>query len=165
MTRLSPWFASAIGTTLLALLLGAGVGPAADNTAEVNKFQGTWYSVSTELDGEQKTGITKDEQHIFSGNKWTRKVKDQVVSEATFTVKELKPYWVITLKYTVPEKKKDAHWLAIYRFDGDTLQWIGDNVALLNEVKEEDYKKLPKAFETKKGDGNFMRTLRRLSDK
>ena len=144
---------------------GGESGPNTDAAeAEMKKFEGTWYSYAIEVDGKQQTVENRDDLFIFSWNKWTHKFKGRVVAEGTFTVKEHKPYKVIHSEYTAPEKQKGGHWIEIYRFDGDTLQWLGDNEGdLLKEVKDEDYKKLPKAFETRKGDNKFMRTVKRLT--
>jgi uncharacterized protein (TIGR03067 family) len=167
-------FLPLVAGSMLSLLFNAGCGASeADSkrelkgkiNAEMKKFQGTWYSFAIEVNGKQQTIENREDLHIFSGNKWTQKVKGRVVEEGTFTLVERKPYWVNDFKYTFPKKQEGGHWLAIYRFDGNTVQWLGENTTNLPlTVKDEDYKKLPKVFETKKGDGYWFRTCKRLKD-
>jgi uncharacterized protein (TIGR03067 family) len=140
--------------------------PAANSKDEEKKLEGTWYSHATEANGKQTSGENKEYLLIIAGNKCTTKVKGKVVGEDTFTLFERKPYWVIDFEQTAPENRKGKHWHAIYRIDGDTLQWIGENSdARAPAFTEEEYEKLPKAFQTKQGDGQWMRTMKRLKDK
>jgi uncharacterized protein (TIGR03067 family) len=158
-------FAALFGTVAsAALLIAVGAGQAADTKSEVQKFQGTWYSYAIEVNGSQQTGENRESLHIFSGNKWIQKLRGQIIAEGTFTVQEQKPYWVIDSLYTSPKKHAGAHWLAMYRFDGDTVQWIGTNRDPVPTIGPADYQLLPKVFETKRGDGMFMRTSKRLKD-
>ena len=144
--------------------MGVGAGQAADTKDEAKKFAGDWYSFAVEVDGKQQAVENKEDLHSFSGSKWTHKVKGRVVEEGAFTVEARKPFWVIDFKYTSPKKAEGTHWIALYRFDGNTVQWIGSNSDPVPTIGDADYKKLPKAFETKKEDGQFMRTLKRLKN-
>jgi uncharacterized protein (TIGR03067 family) len=123
------FFASATGAALLVFLFSAsssgGDGDAAKD--EMKKFEGVWYSYAIEVNGKQQTVENKDDLHFMWGNKWIQLFKGRVVAEGTFTVFERKPYWVIDSEYTAPENQKGKHWHAIYRFDGDTIQWLGEN--------------------------------------
>lgn len=165
--KLPASFALAAGAALFACLLPAG-SPGADDAAkaEVKKFEGVWYSHAVVVNGKQQSGESRADLHIFSGNRWTQKLNGQVVAEGTFTVHERKPYWVIDSEYTTPDNQKGKHWHAIYRFEGDTIQWLGENTPpRAPAFNEEEYKKLPKTFETKPGDGQFMRTVKPMKDK
>jgi uncharacterized protein (TIGR03067 family) len=127
-------------------------------------FEGTWHSQKVVVNGAQQA--IRIELHTFSGNKWTQTFRDRVIAEGTFTVHERKPYWVIDFEYTTPDNQKGKHWHAIYRFDGDTIQWLGENTPpRAPAFNDEEYKKLPKTFETKPGDGQLMRTVKRMKDK
>lgn len=166
MTKLPASFASAAGAAFFVFLfpvLSPGAGEDAAK-AEAKKFEGAWHSQKVVVNGAQQS--IRIELHTFSGNKWTQTFRDRVVAEGAFTVHERKPYWVIDFEYTTPDHQKGKHWHAIYRFDGDTLQWVGENTPpRAPAFNDEEYKKLPKTFETKPGDGQLMRTVKRIKDK
>jgi uncharacterized protein (TIGR03067 family) len=166
MTKLPAPFALAAGAAFFAFLFPV-VSPGADEDAakaEAKKFEGAWHSQTVVVNGAQQGN--RVDLYIFSGNKWTQTFKGRVVAEGTFTVHERKPYWVIDFEYTTPDNQKGKHWHAIYRFDGDTIQWLGENTPpRAPAFNDEAYKKLPKTFETKPGDGQFMRTVKRMKDK
>lgn len=166
MTKLPAPFASAAGAAFFAFFFPV-VSPGADEDAakaEAKKFEGAWHSRKVVVNGGDQS--IRAELHIFSGNKWSQKFKDRVVAEGTFTVHERKPYWVIDFEYTTPDSQKGKHWHAIYRFDGDTIQWLGENTPpRAPAFSDEEDKILPKTFETKLGDGRLMRIVKRTKDK
>lgn len=155
----------AASAALVVVLLPAGVSAADDDAAKAERklFEGAWHTSELVVNGGQQS--LRIELHNFSGDKWTHKFRDQVLAEGTFTLHPRKPYGVIDFEYTSPENQKGKHWQAIYRFDGDTLQWMGENgPPRAPAFSEEEYKKLPQAFESKPRDGQIRRTLKRIKD-
>lgn len=150
MSKIPALSAMIVVVACIALLSSGADGGGAAVKTEMEKFQGTWYSIATERNGKQKSSEDKTALHVFTGKRWVQTEKGRVEAEGSFTVEERKPFWIVDFKYT-SKKDKGTHWIAIYRFEGDTLQWIAN---------EEDFEKLPKAFKTSKGDGLFMRTLK-----
>lgn len=146
---------------LVILALGFAVAPCgrADTLAqepvvqkELEKLQGTWYSLSTESDGKQQTGEDKTDLHIITGNTCVIKLNRRIVGGSTITVEPGERNGRITFHMTAGQYKGKT-WVGIYQADGDTLRWCG---GWKGEIET-----LPSAFATKQGDHLFLRTLGR----
>lgn len=120
---------------------------------DFERLQGTWSTVSTELDGQQRAEAKKAEKVTFAGNKWTVKLDGEVSQEGTFKIVEaggkfLKVDFLVTDGF-----KQGDTWISILQVDGDKLKWSGCYVS--------ESKVRPKALATREGDGYFLRTLKR----
>jgi uncharacterized protein (TIGR03067 family) len=153
------WSAVTRLTVLLgaALLLATSGGSSADDAAakkELDKLQGTWYSLSTQEDGNVTSGEDKADLHLIKGNQVTARKGDKEISTAAISVEPGKPFGKVTIQMKSGDNK-DKIWVGIYEVDGDSLKWCGcwkgDN-------------DLPAAFGTKKGDKYFLRAMKRQKD-
>jgi uncharacterized protein (TIGR03067 family) len=152
------WSAVTRLTVLLgaALLLAMPVGGSADDAAakkEMDKLQGTWYSLSTQEDGNVTSGEDKADLHLIKGNRVTARKGYKEISTAEISVEPGKP-GKVTIQMT-SGANKDKTWVGIYEVDGDSLKWCGC-------WKGENA--LPAAFGTKKGDNYFLREMKRQKD-
>lgn len=133
------------------LILGACAARSTD-TAALDQFQGTWYSVSTESDGQQQTGEDKADLHVIAGNHCTVQFGGKTVGESTITLAPGEKTGKITFRMTAGQYTNRT-WVGIYRADGDTLAWNGGWTTEVATV--------PSTFATAPGDHYFHRTVRR----
>ncbi len=120
---------------------------------ELERLQGTWATVSTEIDGQRRAEDKKTEKVVIAGNKWTIKIDGEVAQEGTFKIVEvagqtLKVNFVVTDGF-----KQGDTWISIMQTDGDKMKWSGCYIS--------ENKARPKALPTREGDGYFLRTMRR----
>jgi uncharacterized protein (TIGR03067 family) len=139
----------AIGLVLLtALAIPAW---ADDKAAEDEKLIGTWILQSVEMGPNKESLLEGGVTFVFSkGGKTTRKLKDLVDKEGTFTVAVSKEPKEIDLIGPKKEGKKQEITKAIYKIDGDTL-------IMAIPATEPDGER-PTAFDSKRA---FVYTLKR----
>jgi uncharacterized protein (TIGR03067 family) len=138
--------------SLLPLLLMVACAERSTPPTELGKFQGTWYSVSTESDGKQQTGEDKADLHIIAGTHCVVRFGGSTVGESMITLEPGEKFGRITFHMTAGQYK-NMTWVGIYRADGDTLKWNG---GWKTEVAT-----VPSMFATAPGDHYFLRTVRR----
>jgi uncharacterized protein (TIGR03067 family) len=146
-TRLGVLLGSAL------LLATPGGSSAEDAKQELDNLQGTWYSLSTEMDG-SKSGEDKTDLHLIKGNQVIAKKDGKESSQAEITVEPGKPFGKVTIQMKTGDNKGKT-WVGIYQVDGDSLKWCGCWKG------END---LPTSFGTKKGDKYFLREMKRRKD-
>lgn len=123
-----------------------------------DRLQGTWTTVSTELDGQQRAEESKKEKLVLSNNKWVLKIDGEVNQEGTYKIVEtgdkfMKVDFVVTDGF-----KQGDTWISIIQIvDGDKIKWSG---CYFSESKVR-----PRALSTREGDGYFLRTMRRDKEK
>jgi uncharacterized protein (TIGR03067 family) len=120
---------------------------------DLDKLQGTWYSLSTEMDG-KSSGENKADLHFIKGNKVIAKKDGEEISQAEITVVPGKPFGKVTIQMKTG-KDQGKTWVGIYQVDGDSLTWCGCWKG------END---LPTKFETKEGDKYFLRKMKKQKD-
>ncbi len=122
-------------------------------TRDLEKFQGSWYNLSAESDGEQETGEDKSNLHIIIGNRCVTEVKGRVVQESILTLEPGEKFGRITFQMkTGPDQGKT--WVGIYQVDENTLKWCG--------TWKGQSDNLPSGFTTEKGDHYFLRVMKLL---
>jgi uncharacterized protein (TIGR03067 family) len=139
----------------VALLLAMPAGSSADDAAakkELDKLQGTWYSVSTQEGGKETSGENKADLHIIKGNEVTARKGDEEISTAEISVVPGEKFGKVTIKMTSGANKGKT-WVGIYKVDGDILTWCGCWKGE-NDV-------LPASFKTKEGDKYFLRKMKK----
>jgi len=150
-------------TTTITLLLGLALfwpsprvcsAKQAGAKKELAKLQGTWYSLSTEMDGSKSSGEDKADLHIIKGNQVIAKKDGKEISQAEILVEPGTKFGKVTIQMKTGDNKGKT-WVGIYEVDGDTLKWCGCWQGDGGLVKE---------FGTKKGDNNFLRTMKRQKD-
>lgn len=139
--------------SLLALMLLAGCTGSQPARSELEKFQGTWYSVSTESDGKRQTGEDQADLHSISGNHCIVSFGGRVVGESLITLEPGDGFGRITFQMTKGQYQ-GMTWVGIYQADGDALQWNGGWTSEVTAV--------PPAFATATGDHYFLRRVRRV---
>jgi uncharacterized protein (TIGR03067 family) len=148
--------ATSLGVLLGSALLLAtpGASSAEDAKQELDKLQGTWYSLSTEMDGANTAAEDKTDLHVIKGNQVIAKKDGKEISQAEIVVEPGKPFRKVTIQMKTGDNK-DKTWVGIYQVDGDSLKWCGCWKG------END---LPTSFGTKKGDKYFLRAMKRQKD-
>jgi uncharacterized protein (TIGR03067 family) len=120
---------------------------------EIEGLQGTWHSMSTEIDGVRQSGENKADRHFFSGDQWTCKDGETVVQTATVKIVEASGE-LVKIDFLITDgSRKGETWVGLYQRGGDELKWCG---GYIGEVKAR-----PTTVATKPGDGYFLRSLRR----
>jgi uncharacterized protein (TIGR03067 family) len=119
---------------------------------EIDRLQGTWTTVTTELDGQQRAEVKK-EKITFAGSKWTIKSDGEVTQEGTVKILDIGGRFVQADFLVTEGYKQGDTWMSIYQIDGDKLKWCGCYVS--------ESKVRPKALSTRDSDGYFLRTLKR----
>jgi uncharacterized protein (TIGR03067 family) len=139
-----------------ALLLATPGWSSADDAAkqELDKLQGTWYSLSTEMDGSKSSDEDKKDLHLIKGNQVVARKDGKEISQAEITVEPGKPFGKVTIQMKTGDNKGKT-WVGIYQVDGDSLKWCGCWKG------END---LPTSFGTKMGDKYFLRAMKRQKD-
>lgn len=138
----------------LPFLLLVACAPRATSPTELQKFQGTWYSVSTESDGKRQTGENATDLHVIAGNHCFVRFGGQTVGESLITLEPGETFGRITFHMTAGQFK-NMTWVGIYRAEGDTLAWNGGwNTEVVT---------VPSTFATAPGDHYFRRTVRRAT--
>jgi uncharacterized protein (TIGR03067 family) len=138
--------------SLLPLLLLIACADRSTHPTELEKFQGTWSSVSTESDGKQQTGEDATDLHVIAGNHCSVQFGGKTVGESMITLEPGEKFGRITFHMTAGQYK-NMTWVGIYRADGDTLAWNGGWTTEVVTV--------PSTFATAPGDHYFRRTVRR----
>jgi RNA polymerase sigma-70 factor (ECF subfamily) len=142
--------------TLLVLaagLLAAASAPQQDEVKkEMEKFQGTWKTVSVERDGEPVVPEEelKDLKLYITGDKRVLKVREAVRSQGTYKLDPTKSPKAIDI--TVSEGPLQGQTVyGIYEIDGDTQK-----ICLTLEGKER-----PKEFKSTPGSGHLLQVFQR----
>jgi uncharacterized protein (TIGR03067 family) len=123
-----------------------------------DRLQGTWTTISTELDGQQRAEESKKEKLVLNNNKWVLKIDGEVSQEGTYKIVEMgDKYMKVDFVVTDGFKQGDT-WISILQVvDGDKIKWNGCYIS--------ESKTRAKAMSTREGDGYFLRTMRRDKEK
>jgi uncharacterized protein (TIGR03067 family) len=144
-----------LGVLLGSVLLLATPGSSAEDARqELDKLQGTWYSLSTEMGGLKSSGEDKTDLHLIKGNQVVARKDGKEISQAEITVEPGKPFGKVTLHMKTGDNKGKT-WVGIYQVDGESLKWCGC---------WKDDNDLPTSFGTKKEDKYFLRAMKRQKD-
>ncbi len=144
-----------IGSRILLLLSLLALTACAGTQAErdLEKFQGTWYSLATESDGRQQTGEDRSDLHIIEGSHCVVQLGGATVGESEITLEPGQPFGRLTFQMTAGPYKGRT-WVGIYEATGDILKWNGGWQTEVTTV--------PSRFSTAEGDRYFLRRLRPL---
>jgi uncharacterized protein (TIGR03067 family) len=140
---------------VLAVALVAGGDKPDPAKADKEKMQGTWTMTESLRDGEEAIPEEdrKELRLTIKDNKRTIKVRDEVVSEATYTLDATTKPKGITIKVdTGPLKDKELP--GIYELDGDKLK------ICLNLTGKDR----PKEFKSENGSGTLLQVFQRVKD-
>jgi len=124
--------------------------------ADKDKMQGAWTMTESLRDGEEAIPEEdrKELRLTIKDDKRTIKVRDEVVSEATYTLDGTSKPKGITIKVsTGPLKDKELP--GIYELDGGKLK------ICLNLTGKDR----PKDFKSEKGSGTLLQVFQRVKDK
>jgi uncharacterized protein (TIGR03067 family) len=120
---------------------------------EIAGLQGTWHSLSTEIDGVRQSGENRADRHFFSVDQWTCKDGETIVQAATVKIVDASSE-LVKIDFLINDgSRKGETWVGLYQRSGDELTWCGGYVG---EVKAR-----PTTLATKSGDSYFLRSLRR----
>jgi uncharacterized protein (TIGR03067 family) len=120
---------------------------------EMERMQGMWTTVSTEVDGQQRAEEKKSEKLTFADNKWVLKIDGEISQEGTFKIVETGGKFMKIDFFVTGGFKQGDTWISIMQIDGDKMKWTGCYVT--------ESKARPKMLTTRNGDGYFLRTLKR----
>lgn len=140
----------------LLLLPALALAACADRPAhhdDLEKFQGTWYSVATESDQRQQTGEDRGDLHVIEGSHCVVKFGGATVGESEITLEPGQPFGKITFVMTAGPSQGRT-WIGIYEATADTLQWNGGWQGEVTAV--------PTRFATAEGDHYFLRRVGRV---
>ncbi len=147
---------AAITSIMATFSYAADPAKSAIDSAELQKFQGTWEMVTAEMDG-KKVGDAhvKQSRITFVGNKvevtTPHQHKEKIVATMTKLDPSKKPGETQWVRSTGPNKGKTM--TAIYEFEGPDQYKISFD----SKVKE-----TPKNFGTKAGSGHIWHTWKRV---
>jgi uncharacterized protein (TIGR03067 family) len=119
---------------------------------EIERMQGTWTTVSTEVDGQQRAEEKKSERLTFTNNKWLLKIDGEISQEGTYKIVEAGAKFVKVDFFVTGGFKQGDTWISIMQIEGDKMKWTGCYVT--------ENKARPKMLSTREGDGYFLRTLK-----
>ena len=120
---------------------------------ELERMQGMWTTVSTEVDGQQRAEEKKSEKITFTDNKWVLKIDGEISQEGTFKIVETGGKFMKIDFFVTGGFKQGDTWISVMQIDGDKMKWSGCYVS--------ENKARPKMLTTRNGDGYFLRTLKR----
>ena len=120
---------------------------------EMERMQGMWTTVSTEVDGQQRAEEKKSEKITFTDNKWVLKIDGEISQEGTFKIVETGGKFVKVDFFVTGGFKQGDTWISVMQIDGDKMKWSGCYIS--------ENKARPKMLTTRNGDGYFLRTLKR----
>jgi uncharacterized protein (TIGR03067 family) len=142
--------------TLIAVALVAADDKPDPAKADTAKMQGTWTMTESLRDGEEAIPEEdrKELRLLIKDDKRTIKVRDEVVSEATYTLDATSKPKGITVKVS-NGPLKDKELPGIYELDGDKLK------ICLNLTGKDR----PKDFKSEKGSGTLLQVFQKAKDK